>query len=387
MEVQVLSRARLYIMKKLFILLSLLLLISTPFVGVFAATTKKTTPKSSTTKKITTKKPSVKKTTTQPIPQRTGKKLGIVAYYVPGSNSFASLQMYGSQVKVLAPQVYTVDASGRLTGSLSEKAIEEINKHKLSVMPLVSNKDFKRDIMPAVFADEKIQDKIIDALVTEAKKNNYIGWQFDFEAMHASDRDNYSAFVEKAAKVFKSEKLFLSVAVIPRFSELPEDLPTGSWEYWAGVYDFARIGKAVDFVSLMTYDDPYSIGPVAQINWFKKSIAYAKKFIPVEKLSVGIPTYGWVWDMENYKRIKSMPYDKVTFLTVNKEYTAKGFDKQLGTSWITYSDPETKLPLKLWYEDVHSFHLKYQYVQKQGIKSISMWALGLEDEKIWKYVK
>lgn len=89
-------------------------------------------------------------------------------------------------------------------------------------------------------------------------------------------------------------KLLLSVAVIARTSENPTDLPEGSWDYYAGVYDYKRIGAAADFISLMSYDDPYSTGPVANIEWFKKTVTYAQ-LIPAKKLSVGIPVYGWIW--------------------------------------------------------------------------------------------
>jgi spore germination protein YaaH len=336
--------------------------------GVFAATkvTKKTTSKTTTSKSV---------------------KLEHLIYYKPGEGSFAMLQTYGKQVGIFAPQVYTVDASGKLTGKISDVARGELDKNKTKIMPLVVNKDFSRDTMHDILDSTAVQDTVINALITEAKSKGYIGWQYDFEAINVEYRDQYSSFIERAAKAFKREKLLLSVAVIARTSENPADLPEGSWDYYAGVYDYKRIGAAADFVSLMSYDDPHSTGPVASIQWFKQVVTYAKKMIPAKKLSIGIPVYGWIWDTTTGKRVKTTTYDKYLELTVNNLYKEKGFDKEAGTTWITYTDEKTGKLYKLWYEDATSFKLKYDFVKAQKLRGVSIWSMGQEDEAIWKIIK
>lgn len=339
-----------------------------PVSSVFAATktTKKTTPKTKVSTSV---------------------KLEHLVYYKPGEGSFAMLQTYGKQVGIFAPQVYNVDSTGKLSGKISDIARSELDKNKTKIMPLVVNKDFNRDVMHDILDSTTVQDTIINNLITEAKSKGYIGWQYDFEAINVEYRDQYSSFVERSAAAFKREKLLLSVAVIARTSEDPADLPEGSWDYYAGVYDYKRIGTAADFVSLMSYDQPSSTGPVASIDWFKQVVTYAKKLIPAKKLSVGIPVYGWIWDTTAGKRVKSSSYDKYLELTVNNLYNEKGFDKQLGTSWITYTDEKTSKPYKLWYEDVTSFKLKYDFVKMQKLRGISIWSMGQEDEAIWKIIK
>lgn len=354
-------------MKKL-LTFFLIITMMIPTSSVFAATktTKKTTPKT----KIST-----------------SVKLEHLVYYKPGEGSFAMLQTYGKQVGIFAPQVYTIDSTGTLTGKISDIARAEISKNKLRVMPLVSNKDFNRDVMHDILDSKTLQDTVINNLINEAKTKGYTGWQYDFEAINVEYRDQYSSFVERSAAAFKREKLLLSVAVIARTSENPADLPEGSWDYWAGVYDYKRIGAAADFVSLMSYDQPASIGPVASIDWFKQVVQYAKKIIPAKKLSIGIPVYGWIWDTTTGKRIKSSSYDKYLELTVNNLYKEKGFDKTSGTAWITYIDEKTGKLYKLWYEDAASFTLKYDYVKSQKLRGVSIWSMGQEDEAIWKIIK
>jgi spore germination protein YaaH len=364
--------------RKIYIII-LLIFIVIPITS-FAATknTKTISSKTSkTTKKsTTTKKPSPKKV----IPPDTMEQL---VYYMPGPNAFTMFKIHGSKTDIVSPQVYQVDSNGNLTGKTSDELRAEVTNKKVKLIPLVINKDFNRDVMKNILASTSVQDTIITNLINEAQKNGYAGWQFNFEAIEAEYRDLYSMFVERAAEKFKAKQLLFSVAVIPRTSEAPIDLPKGSWQYYAGAYDFIRIGRAADFVTLMAYDQPTSTGPVADINWLKDISTYALANIPKEKLSIGIPVYGWIWDTQTGKKIRSTTYDKVIDLVVNKEYTKRGFDKKLGVGWITYTDPKTKQKLKLWYEDVNSFNIKYDYIRTLKVRGVSIWAIGQEDERIW----
>ena len=72
------------------------------------------------------------------------------------------------------------------------------------------------------------------------------------------------------------------------------------WIYtdWRGAYDIAAIAKYVDLVCLMTYDQHTRWtmpGPVAGWQWTVDNLNYALKVVPKEKLSLGIPLYGYHW--------------------------------------------------------------------------------------------
>lgn len=313
-----------------------------------------------------------------------------VFYYVPSESAYATLENYISRINVFAPQVYKVSQDGTLTGKISDKVTTLLAKHpQVKVMPLVFQEGFDSDVMHALLASPSTQEKVIAALIAEAKVKGYWGWQFDFEHMYADDRNWYASFVEDTAKAFKKEGLKLSVAVIARTSENPKDLPEGSWDYWAGVFDYKRIGAAADFVTLMAYDQPASPGPVASLPWVKQVLAYMEKSIPKSKISLGIPTYGRLWDVDANKPVRSAGHDKIIELEVNNEFTAKGYDTKLQTAWITYSEGEgaAKKNYKIWYEDIRSFKPKYNLAKTRGLRGVSVWVIGMEDERIWSNLK
>ena len=59
-----------------------------------------------------------------------------------------------------------------------------------------------------------------------------------------------------------------------------------------------RSAKSVDLICLMTYDQNTrwtTPGPVAGWQWTLDNINYALQVVPKEKLSLGIPLYGYHW--------------------------------------------------------------------------------------------
>lgn len=358
-------------MKKITLTILLLLTVFSVHTA-FAATPVKTTKTATTTSKTITK---AKKPVT-PV------KLEGIFYFIPGTSAYASIQQYGDKMNIISPQTYTVNDTGALKGGLSDQMLALIADKKLKVMPLIANEGFNQARVHTLLASVPAQQLIIQNLITEAQTKNYIGWQFDFEHIPAIDRDAYSAFVEMAATEFHKNNLVFSVAVLARTSENPADLPEGSWDNWAGVFDYKRIGAAADFVSLMAYDMPASVGPIATTDWMKQTTAYVRKFIPAKKLSLGIPTYGWKWDVDTNTKIRSVGWAKIDDLQTKHLYKKKGFDTKTGEGWITFTEEGTHY--KIWYENTQSFKQKYDFAKAQKLHGISIWAVGLEDPGIWK---
>ena len=77
--------------------------------------------------------------------------------------------------------------------------------------------------------------------------------------------------------------------------------PTGYHRFLADswrTFDLAALGKVADFLSVMSYDQHTRRtppGPVAGIPWVRSVTEYFLRFMPPEKLSLGIPLYGDYW--------------------------------------------------------------------------------------------
>ena len=295
-----------------------------------------------------------------------------------------SLETNAGEIDILAPQFYGVSDKLQLVGSLDSQ-LKKVISHlpaqagkKIKVMPLLSNAGFKQSVIHNLLISPKAQDTIIKGLVDIAKKDNYIGWQFDFENISYLDKDLYSAFIEKTAAALHKNNLILSVAAITRNCDYEN---TDVFKNWSGAFDYARIAKAVDFISLMTYDDPNSTGPVASLPFVNSVLNYVKDKIPAGKLSLGIPLYYWGWSTTPSEKINSSgTYSRLSQIMSNFQCSS-GFDADLSAPWVSYFFQNKQY--KIWYQNEQSFNARLGIIKQNNFRGFSAWVLGVEDPGIW----
>ncbi len=302
-------------------------------------------------------------------------------YVTATKSAIASLKAHINSMDIVAPQTYASKPDGSLLGTPNPDILRIAYNAGAQVMPLVVNQYFSQSGMHQFLTSTPAQDRLIDALVAEAKTRNYIGFQYDFEHMAAADKDLYSAFVEKSAPVFHAAGLQLSVAMGPKHSDDPADYGDGSWDNWTGAFDYARIGAAADFVSVMAYDDSKSEGPVAALPWVRDVLNYSLARIPAEKISLGIPFYFWSIRDKTGLRDHVGTYPSIAKLLKSKTYLKKGWSDEFGVSYVSYIKGGKRLTA--WYEDKKSFEQKIALVSDNNLHGFSAWALGQEDPKIW----
>lgn len=307
-----------------------------------------------------------------------------IFYFKDNQEARASLFGHPSSINVLAPQAYSINDSGSLSGSIDPAILTFAEKHKIKIMPLVTNKSFSPATAEAIFEDSAKQDLAINALVLEAEQKKYWGWQLDFEGMPASDREAYSAFVKKVGTAFKAHGLVLSVAVVAQISDNPADYPKDLWARVIGVYDYGALAAGADFVSVMSYDDPDSKGPIAPYPWLKKIIIHSLKYIPAQKLSLGLPLYYWKWNTDSGKLISVGGYLGIQN-TLKKRKVLAGYSAANGAPYLKYS--VRKNHYLLWYENGKSIAQKIGLIKKYKLQGFSAWLLGLETPSVYSALK
>lgn len=305
-------------------------------------------------------------------------------YYVDNINAYNSLKANAKGIDILAPQSYNVDEFGILKGKIPDRVMGVVNKYHIKLMPLVVNKKFSQDGMHSLLTSDVAQNAAILNMISEALIHKYIGWQFDFEHIASTDKELYASFVERAGKEFHKSKLQFSVAIAAIDENSYKEYPELSWLNWSGAFDYARIGAASDFVSIMTYDQPFSPGPTATLPWMENIMRYATTQIPASKISLGIPAYTWHWHDGTNEFVGTGGYKKIGDRLKEKRYTEIGYSEELGTPWMRYE--KDNVLYKAWYENSKSFVTKTALVKKYKLHGYSMWVLGLEDPKIWTNV-
>ncbi|MDO8623979.1 MAG: glycosyl hydrolase family 18 protein [bacterium] len=305
-------------------------------------------------------------------------------YYTDDKVAKKSFFAHPGLIDIFAPQSYELEPDGTLSGTVAPDLIAFAKKHKIKIMPLVTNGAFSTTSHTALLDSPSLQAIAIVTLIIEAKNWGYSGWQFDFEQMDASYRDKYSAFVARAAELFKASGLTLSVAVVAKTSDNPSDYPNNLWQKLIGVYDYDALARSADFISVMSYDDPTSKGPAVQFEWLEKVLAYSLLHIPKEKLSLGLALYYWARDVSTGKLIGIGGNETIDKIFAKRKVVVT-FD-DVNRMPVMYYMAEDKL-YSLWYENAKSIAYKIALIKTHKLHGFSAWTLGLEVPSVWNAIK
>lgn len=320
-----------------------------------------------------------------------GPALEKIFYYNDADSGYASLLAHLNSIDILAPQTYGVDMNGMLYGSVPSRVTSAIATSSIKLMPLVVNQQFNEAVIEHILDTPSLYKSIGNELVKEAKAHHYIGWQFDMEHINVSYKDKYSAFVKTVGGILHKNDLEFSVAVVAKTSDEPSDIPKSSWDDWVGVFDYKALAPSVDFLSIMAYDDPNSIGPVAGMPFDEKAMKYALKYVSPDKISFGVPLYGYEWKLDNTgKRERGFAY--VNQIFQDGRYFTYGFDENEQVPWVLYRTSLLETPAmpenrKLWYENAQSFEAKLALIKESNVRGFSAWVLGLEAPADWDILK
>ncbi|MFA7252845.1 MAG: glycosyl hydrolase family 18 protein [Candidatus Paceibacterota bacterium] len=305
-------------------------------------------------------------------------------YFREGPNARQSFFAHPGQIDIFAPQNYMTDKEGFLFGSVKPDLLAFAKKNNIKVMPLLTNGSFNATTSKLFLDDIKAQEVLINSLVLEAQSFNYWGWQIDFEQMDLPYRDKFSAFIDRTYQVFQKNNLKLSVAVISQISENPTDYPKNLWERIIGVYDYARLASSTDFISLMSYDDPNSSGPIAGYDWLNQVIDFSLTKIPANKISLGFGLYYWQWRHLDGKRVGVGGVEGID--NVTKKYKVNYYFDEKEQAPYFHFWKEGK-GYTIWYENARSVAQKIKLIKENNLRGFSAWALGLELPSVYSVMK
>jgi spore germination protein len=318
-------------------------------------------------------------------------------YYVDREDSYTSLQKNIDQITILGPQVYTVDSLGVVFGELDPRVLALAKAHHVKVMPLVVNEAFNQPALRKLLADTAARGRATRSLVQLCQQNGYWGIQFDIENVNIQDRDLLSSWYRETANSLHRAGCTLSIAVVHRTEDNAG--PTAYHRFlqdsWRAGYDLAALAQAGDFVSLMTYSENTRRtppGPVAALPWMRENIEYFLKYVPREKLSLGIPTYGDHWYTREDRTIpeRARSWSETVGWTwgsgiAERHGAVMQWDSVAGVPFAYFSNGGVYEWVFL--ENARSFREKMNLARSYRLRGFSVWVLGPEDPAIWDTLK
>ena len=228
-------------------------------------------------------------------------------------------------------------------------------------------------------ADTTLRRRFVNNLVAFCATNGYDGVDIDWEFPATKpDSANLKLFVHELRLAFNGITPHHSISLA---------VPGGDW--WGRWYDFAGLANDVDWFGVMTYDyygDWMTVsGPNSPLygssstntqGWIDDSYTYFKvtRSVPVSKILIGIPLYGWVFNASTMYGPSTGAYQE-PYQTIAP---------RLDQGWTRHWDSQGQVPYiidsgathVISYDDTVSIGAKCAYVLQKGIPGAIIWALG-----------
>jgi len=315
-------------------------------------------------------------------------------YLTDTPNSLKSFTDHADKVDILVPAWYYVDGNGLVWGGPNPDILKTAAAHHVPVMPIVAL--MNQADLHKLFTTSAAHSAFISSLLRECKQFAYSGFQLDFENINWTDRDLLSALVAETASALHREKLQLTIATVPNAPGGPLHSGYSRWIYanWRGAYDLKALAQSADLICLMTYDQNTrwtQPGPVAGYPWTVANLDYALQFVPKEKLSLGIPLYGYHWfaddpTKDEGKDEKPNPSAEQIGQPEIDQYLAAyhpnvEWDASDRTAWFYfYRDDYREW---VFFTDKRGFQERWNLARDHGLQGFCSWVLGTEDPEIW----
>ena len=313
-----------------------------------------------------------------------GTEPAILAYYASSERgSPAALTAHFQYFNQVATDVFDTDAKGKISGRMRPNDIDFIHSKKMPVYATVSNygsDDFSPSIAHAIITSPEVTKAFLDAMTQRLAQYHYTGINVDFESLKPEDRAAFTAFIGTVAKKMHDGGYTLVLSV----PAMQKDDSTNSW---SGAFDLKELGVLVDVLQVMTYDQngPWgAAGPVAGLDWVEQSVQYTASVVVPAKISMGIPAFGYDWDLTDKTKSGQLNWTRVHPL-MNEVKAEEQWDEASSSPFFKYT--RASHPHVAWYENEKSLGLKAKLVAKYHLAGISVWALGMEDDSFWQALR
>lgn len=318
-----------------------------------------------------------------------------------------------SQLSEINPFVYTVKTDGTLHNNVSFsdakwRTLRTLAKQNgVAFIPTVTWAG--RDAIYNTLSNDTKRHAHIQSIAQAVYGNDLDGIDIDYENKSAETRLYFSLFLKELRDAIGYDKDIVCTVeprmpVEDRYAK-GKDIPTFI-EY---ANDFSQINKYCDRVRIMAYDqgradqtlddtmpDPYV--PVADTAWVEKVIRLAAEEVDPSKLSIGVATYGYEYDMfpdtsdptkMTYSRLWSFNHGYATTTAAKVGVTPeRNTAGELQLVFPASKSPE-EIPLPnatrvLSWSDAGAVAQKLALAEKLGVQGIALFKIdGGEDQGIW----
>ncbi len=239
---------------------------------------------------------------------------------------------------------------------------------------------FNSELGAKVLSDTALQGILIRNILQTLSEKGYYGLDIDFEFIPGQYKDAYVNFISTLTDVLNESGYIVIAALAPK---IRADQPGLLYE----AHDYGGIGNAANFAFLMTYEWGYTYGPpmaVAPINSVKAVLNYAITEIPPEKIFIGVPLYGYLWNLpyeQGISKATSLSNFAATEIAAQKNAEIL-YDEKAESPYFFFTDNYGRESV-IWFEDARSIDAKLRLVKDYGLHGAGYWNIDRPFPQSW----
>ena len=249
----------------------------------------------------------------------------------------------------------------------------------LTLTPFGKDGQFNNYLIHRMLINERARGNLIANIVDTITEMGFEGVNIDFEFILSEDRDNFTQFVGDVTTAVNELGYEVTVDLAPKTSS------TQSGLLYEGK-DYMGLGNASNRAFVMTYEWGYTYGPamaVAPINKVRQVLEYATTQIPSEKISMGIPNYGYDFTqpyVRGESKAKTIGNIEAVNIAINNNSIIM-FDEISKTPFFSYV--EDNVTHEVWFEDARSIFEKYKLIKEYNLYGFGCWQIMQLFRPMW----
>lgn len=249
----------------------------------------------------------------------------------------------------------------------------------LTLTPFGKDGQFNNYLIHRMLINKRARGNLIANIVDTITEMGFEGVNIDFEFILSEDRDNFTQFVGDVTTAVNELGYEVTVDLAPKTSS------TQSGLLYEGK-DYMGLGNASNRAFVMTYEWGYTYGPamaVAPINKVRQVLEYATTQIPSEKISMGIPNYGYDFTqpyVRGESKAKTIGNIEAVNIAINNNSIIM-FDEISKTPFFSYV--EDNVTHEVWFEDARSIWEKYKLIKEYNLYGFGCWQIMQLFRPMW----
>ena len=249
------------------------------------------------------------------------------------------------------------------------------------ISTLTSEGTFSNELARVLLDDPELQNKLINNIIETMQRKGYTALDIDFEYLPVENRESYINFVARLTEELNANGYYSLVALAPKTSATQPGLLYESHDYFG-------LGRAANFALLMTYEWGYTYGPplpVAPLPNVEAVISYGVTDIPSQKILMGIPLYGYDWQIPYVQGTSARSLSPVQAVELALETGSQiEYDDYQQAPFFYYTrDSQQHV---VWFENLRSINAKLNLIEQYDLAGASLWNIIREFPQFYMLV-